>query len=700
MNHLNYFRLLSALAFAFAKPVIAQDLPCGTDLVMEQVYKIHPELKFKKNLHGTQGASQKTAAGTVYTIPCVFHILHQGGPENISDNQVRDAVRILNRDYALQNPDTVNIIPAFKHIADSTGIHFELATKDPAGNCTNGIIHYYDTNSDWRMDSTNDPYTHTWDRSRYLNIYVVKTIKVNGNSGIAGYAINPYWASVLGVKNWDVIVMLHNFIGSIGTGSNLCSRGLGHEVGHWLGLSHTWGDNNNVGTSCAGDDHINDTPPTAGFKVCPDPLDPSQYQLCQAGVSENFRNYMDYSYCSNMFTHEQAILMQYVLQDNTLTRKNLWTVNNLTATGVINPSPACVPIADFYADRQQTCVGSPVHFFDASWNGIPTSYNWSFQGGNPSSSNSQSPIVTYTNPGTYSITYSSASAAGSSAPIVKTAYISVTGNTASYQGSWTEGFETDTLPNIDWTLNSSTGSVYWKRSADAAYTGLYSAKIDYKINYRLNVTSMISPSINLSTTASPVLTFKVATADSNTHHVNTLKVYATVDCGETWTNIYSKTGQVLVTSNSTSTNFIPQNQSDWRQETINLSSFASATYAAFKFEYSRDTLGGASNIFIDDINIQSANGISANTEGQMNLVLFPNPTQGKAELQFELDGNGQVSINLVDVLGRVVETPLNTSHTKGSYRYTINNSQGLLKGIYFVCIQAKGVKYTRKLVID
>ena len=76
-----------------------------------------------------------------YIIPVVFHVIHENGPENISDAQILDQIRILNRDYS--NPDTNIITDSFRSIVADCDIEFRLATKDPQGNCTKGIVQFH-----------------------------------------------------------------------------------------------------------------------------------------------------------------------------------------------------------------------------------------------------------------------------------------------------------------------------------------------------------------------------------------------------------------------------------------------------------------------------------------------------------------------------------------------------------------------------
>ena len=682
-------------------PVLSQEFHCGTDLVMKRIYEKNPELKLRKQKQDeTQRSGQRRpASSSTYIIPIVFHILHVGGVENISDEQVKDALRILNRDYAKNNPDTTDIILPFKNLADSTKIQFVLATKDPLGNCTNGIKHYYDPDTDWD-DTSPTIFSHSWDPTKYLNVYIVRTITLTGGFGAAGYSHFP--GTLLPGDPQDAIVVLNNYFGSVGTGSDFLSRVLTHEVGHWFNLYHVFGSNNGAAIDCSGDDFVNDTPPTIGYLNCPDHNVPSQYQTCTPGISENFQNYMDYSYCVRMFTQGQVSRMQAALQDTISGRDNLWTNSNLIATGVLNPTTLCLPIADFKYSRSKTCVGTPIVFKDATWNGEPSNYNWSFPGGTPSTSTFSAPIVTYSLPGLYSITYSTSNSAGSSSPLTKANIITVTNNTALYSNSWSEGFENLPLLNTNWTLVSSSGATRWEQSQDAAYTGLYSAKISPPNNTRKSVTAMISPAIDLSSITSPALSFKIATADVTPNHINILKVYSSIDCGDTWSVIYSKTGQALITSASAANDFVPNGHNEWRTELINLQQIASANYVTFKFEYTRDTIPVANNIFIDDINIYTSktNSIKENvTDVLQHVNVFPVPSHAEINVEFILLTAEKVKFEVCDIFGRQLLKPIQIYYEAGNHVLKIEPKNDLSNGIYFLKLETDNTSFTEKIII-
>lgn len=69
----------------------------------------------------------------MFTIPVVFHILHDYGNENISEAQIRDQMEILNEDFRALNSDISSVIPEY-HIYGDARIEFKLATLDPSGN--------------------------------------------------------------------------------------------------------------------------------------------------------------------------------------------------------------------------------------------------------------------------------------------------------------------------------------------------------------------------------------------------------------------------------------------------------------------------------------------------------------------------------------------------------------------------------------
>lgn len=265
--------LLAPLAACLLTPFAWAQEPttlCATDIMRARAIAEDPTYLEREAewLHELDelimNSAQQRDDDQVYVIPVVFHILHLGGRENITNEQILNAMDILNRDYDKRNADTISVHPSMRQRIADMDIEFRLASRDPLGNCTNGIIRHRSAET-LRGESTSKPTP--WPRSKYMNVWVVDRIL----SGAAGYFTG-------GGANWqDGIVILHDYVGSIGTGQVGRSRALTHEVGHYLSLSHVWGSNNGVPDPntpvCAmqaicGDDGVGDTPYTRGWSCC------------------------------------------------------------------------------------------------------------------------------------------------------------------------------------------------------------------------------------------------------------------------------------------------------------------------------------------------------------------------------------------------------------------------------------------------
>ena len=299
---------------------------CGSSTQLRKLYAENPGLEedYKKLVNRyKENRIVRGKSTTVRIIPIVFHIVHEYGAENVSDLQIQNQVMILNRDFQKLNADTAIVIPTFDTIIGDANIEFRLATVDPYGNCTNGIEHIYNHNTNQGDDYSK---LNQWDRDKYLNVWVVKSI---GSAGVAGYAFYP--TGVTGTLFWrDGIIILNDYVGSIGTGSVPYSRALTHEIGHYLGLAHTWGNDNDPGNaaSCNQDDGIEDTPNCIGMTSCNlnmnsfvDRATPTDYWYPN-DVVDKAQNYMEYSYCSVIFTKGQSDFMNNVLYQPTSGRNN------------------------------------------------------------------------------------------------------------------------------------------------------------------------------------------------------------------------------------------------------------------------------------------------------------------------------------------------------------------------------------------
>jgi PKD repeat protein len=683
------FTLIFILTITFLN---AQELKhCGTTEALRELIKNNPEIaqrlkdrdKELKSETQNSGSLNGKSQGYVYVIPVVFHIVHNYGAENISDAQVIDAVRILNEDFRKLNADTSDIVAEFKSIAADAEIEFRLANTDPSGMCTNGIDRIVSSKTYTGDDAAK---LNAWPYDQYLNIWTVESIA----SGAAGYSYYPGYAPA----GADGVMILADYVGSIGTGNYFTARALTHEVGHWLNLAHVWGSTNNPGVAC-GNDGIGDTPFTKGWTSC----NLGASDVCNAGIDENIQNYMEYAYCSRMYTEDQKTAMRNALQGSLGGRNNLWTSGNHSATGIdIVPADVCAPHAEFKANYKMVCEGSSVKFTDLSWNATPNAWTWTFPGGTPSSSSAVSPTVVYNTAGTYDVTLEAFSSGGSEVAS-KTSYILVSSPTGVLNAPYSDGFETAGAitaynPNT-WIVNSG-DNIKWARSTAAAASGSGSIKLSNFSAPAGDVDEIISNSYNLTTVTSPTLTFDVAYAQKLSTNTDKLRVLVSVDCGKTWTQRYSKSGSTLKTIASTqSTNFTPT-AAQWRQETVGISGYSSSSNVRFKFEF---TGASGNNIFIDNINIGGIVGINApDQSADLNFSVYPNPIENNSLLRFALDKKEKIKITITDITGRIVSSIADNEFSAGDHEMGLDQKT-LKPGMYFVNLMINNRNYVKKIVI-
>lgn len=602
------------------------------------------------------------AQRVIYKIPVVFHVLHNNGNENISDEQIMDALAILNRDYRLLNTDALNVHNDFKASNPNATctpadieIEFVLATKAPNGTCFNGITRTVSPlTSDGSSGSAqvtaivngNNVFNGQWPPNKYMNVYIAAEI-----GGAAGYTFNPGFAATS--MYFNGIFILHNYVGSIGTSSETASRALTHEVGHWLNLDHTWGGDNNPGVGC-GSDQVNDTPETRGVTSCA-----LNENFC--GPRANVENYMDYSYCSKMFSNGQKSRMRAALVATGTGRNNLWTAANLTAVGADGNVYLCN--ANFTVPKQTICAGESIEFNDASYN-VVTGWTWTFPGGTPATSTDQNPTVVYSTPGTYAVTLSATD--GSVTDVeTKTGFITVLPSGVNIP--YFEGFEGfSQTSDLSWftIVNSSPTTAAWSLTNTAGSSGTNSVKLSNFNQTGTNFDELVSGPIDLSSITSATnvtMSFRYAYRKKASGNSEILKVFLTGDCGDSWQQRKTISGTSLSNQVATTT-WTPQ-AGDWT--TVHMTNVTSQYWVEnFSFKFRFDASGG-NNVYLDDINIypgSPSNDIVLGVDEINNVVeklnVFPNPAEEELNISFNADNAKTVYLVVTDVLGKQIQAEM------------------------------------------
>ncbi|MBN4051245.1 choice-of-anchor J domain-containing protein, partial [bacterium AH-315-M05] len=567
--------------------------PCYFDQLMKikkndpSQYKkiIEAEAKIEDGVQNLLSGNKKVSSD-IKTIPIVVHIIHNGGSENISEAQIQSQIDVLNEDFG-KFPGTNG---------DGNGVdtraRFCLAKISPDGNCTNGIVRIKSTLTDHQSyERALLKELSFWDNTRYLNIYVMKSI-----SGALGYSSYPG-----GPPDADGIVVRHNVFGRTGTASSSLGRTTTHELGHWFGLYHTF--QGGCGTdTCTTGDLICDTPPAADPNYgCPTGVNSCSND--NPDLPDQIENYMDYSddACSNMLTNGQKLRIQATL--NTI-RTAIWTDSNLVATGCdtnyIAP-PSCPIVADFITLTPEICVGNSIYFMDISLNDA-TNWLWLFPGGTPDSSTLQNPTITYDATGTYSVTLI-ASDSLSSDSLILTDYISVTNPGIGNPLPFLEDFESGIFPSQGITINNADGGITWELDSLASTSGKYSIRINNLINTNYgSADEIILPFFDMTTDTNGVLVFlkfKWAYARSDPNFSDELIVLASRDCGQSFNSILYKSGNSLATGPTQTTPFIPDS-SQWDSVSVFLGNYKDDPYVLLKIVNVTD---GGNNLYIDDISL-------------------------------------------------------------------------------------------------
>lgn len=712
-NLLNYSVLGIFLA---AVPLNAQEnkkiQPCNTYAAMEEAFAANPAAR--ENYEKAQDKlrneylqytetknAHKGAAVPVYTIPVVFHILHEGGSENISDATVISALDYVNKDFARTNTDANQTVPQFSASYIDSEIRFMLAKKDPSGNCTSGIVRHITDKATWNQGATLTNYVYTWDPTKYLNIYIVKSIVPTGTTvgTIVGYTYKPgTWPTQ---APQDAIVYRYDYL----TGGDN-PRSLTHEIGHWLNLSHTWGNTNQPEVAC-GDDGISDTPETKGeFGSCP----ASTISACVQTNTlmnnlNNVQNIMNYSGCPRNFTTGQTNAMRSAAVSSTSGRNNLWSPANLTATD-INGAGNCAPISDFLStspSEYTVCQGQSISSFkDFSYNAAVTTWSWSATNGATITAPTSSITSMYfPNAGISVITLSVGNSQGGS---VSSRSVTVLNGAATATTVPLESFEGSGLPP-NWGIKNTSG-IGWTQTSGAALHGTFSFMLDGTISSSLQEDILIMPIMDFAANPGATLRFSYAYRRKSTTHNDVFKVQLSDDCGATWKDVFAPSAANLALNSGGvgTTNFVPI-ASEWKTQDVsshpNYISFTASSSVWGRFYFQEANGGFGNKMYIDSVNLVSSppNGINELTQ-YLRLTLSPNPTKGSASLSFILSSDADVKVNVIDIAGKLVSEEKSYKLFAGSHKIELNDNATLPNGIYIVNLEYNGTKMARKLIIE
>ena len=669
----------------------AQDVKkCGIYEATVRTFGMTPErlqnqsLAFSQLERETALYQNSGARDEVLTIPVVFHVIHNNGPENISSAQIYDALEVVNRDFNALNEDLDQVVSAFEDVIGDVQIQFKLARKDPDGVCHSGINRI--VSNETYVGEEDMKLLIQWPRNKYLNVWVCADA-----SGAAGYSLYP--GSVNGSNNSDMdgIVIQASYTGSIGTSNNFRSRVLSHEIGHWLNLRHLWGNSNTPGEedNCDNDDNVSDTPNSEGWTVC-------NLEGVSCGSLDNVQNYMEYAYCGRMFTEGQKTRLRTAALSSVAQRNQLSTQTNLIATGLEGDPILCE--ATFSVDEHVICVGDSIHFIDESFHDV-NNWFWDFADGSTITGSEQGIhddlYHIFNNAGTYEVvlTASNGFESLSSEPTTITVLAS-----GSMDNPVVQGFESASFPSEDWFIIDQLNDGGWEITEDASFSGTRALHLaNWGNDIEFNKDFLLTSTLDLSAASEVRIDYKWAycykgiSEEDDTD--DRLRISVTGDCGNDWDLRKMHRGYTTLPSAPPHYYpFVPQSADEWNEFTLILdqSQYMTSNFRVmFEFE---SRLGN--DIFLDDINITAYDSSMLAVQHwslDPALSLFPNPTDGASSLSYATLLQQDTRIVIYDAMGRIVDAVFEGSLPPGNHNFTLSPMK-LTRGTYFVVVESEGIR--------
>lgn len=686
-----FFALFVSINSFFAQQDPA--LPFGTDLIRcATPVKTQAQLEAYEKWMSDQIAylhRNPSAQRAELEIPVIIHIIHEG--ETVGEGNNIPTERVISQFEALNADFNGSIHPQGADV----DIYFCPVDRAPDGTLLpEAGINRIDRNS---KGFTASPYNQgyvnqtikaatIWDPYRYMNIWVC-----NMSGSLLGFAEYPVGTTLMDLDgnatDQDDGVVINtkafgNDPGSLPSPYNL-GRTTTHEVGHYLGLHHIWGD------AACGNDYCEDTPQAedAHYGCPPEPFSCNSVDM--------YENYMDYTddRCMSRFTECQKLRMRTALLTG-LRRKEL--LNSNACIPILDP-----PVADLSSNKTEGCPGLIIRFTDQSLN-RPNSWKWRFPGGSPETFDDKEPVITYDGIGTYDVELIVGNNNGFDTLVLKD-HITVKRGTE-ISAFYAEDFERG---GAGWTVENPDGGNSWSLSYSAigSKAGKACMMMQHAGYEKLGERDrLVSPAISLRDRYNISMSFDHAYRQDEEDNQDSLIIRISTDGGESFPHTVfaaAPNGRgALATNSSLSSPFVPQRDEDWCYggdvgltcQELDLSKFQGFSNVHIMFESFNDN---GNNTFIDNI-ILSGSCLPEKEPDELVFRLFPNPSSNDVTVEFYLESGAEVAIELFNLLGQRLWRDHFFAET-GEVSHTLQ-LQGLAPGTYLVRLRTAAEMGVRKVV--
>ena len=673
---------------------------CGTVPYMQNLFKdkgLHENTEqfeqwLQTRISQRKKQSNLRALAGPYKIPVVIHVIHSGaaiGSEgNLSDAQIISQIDVLNKDFKRLNSDAANTPPEFLSVAGSLDIEFVLAKQSPEGLPTTGIVRVNGVQPSWSVNQDEElKAVSYWPSEDYLNIWVT-----NLSGGYLGYAQFPV-SNLAGLEEFhdglaetDGVVIDYTVFG---VGASDPQYNLGrtttHEVGHFFGLRHIWGDE----SGCSGTDYVGDTPNQADETYdCP------THPVNDCSTTKMFQNYLDYTddACMNLFTQGQVDRMSIIIEDPSVPRRS----SLLTSPGLDDPicgenDAVDVAITSLVEPGPVTCNDDPELILKIRNLGCPivTSIKFEYK-----INNGTTQSMTATGLGIYGDgTEAEISAGKLTLPVgVNSIYVKV----ALVNGE-VDANPADSETTIIINRNTASDIIPLRKTFDDNQISpwavanpkagtLWNIDNQMRAEYRTSgpvgeQSWLVSPVLNLSLEDEASLFFDLSYV-WNGQDNDQLKVLASTDCGDSYKEL--NPGFNLEGSELNSTN---------ERKYVSISSLARKDNVRIAFVA---TNASGNNIYVDNIEFfVTDDPTPIDPKGELYAVYW-NESAG-VDVTFNLPERQKVGVALVDMMGREIE--------RGLYYDILNQTismpfNSISTGLYIIRLQIGSKYYATKVYLS
>ncbi|MCB2208182.1 MAG: PKD domain-containing protein [Bacteroidetes bacterium] len=388
-------------------------------------------------------------------------------------------------------------------------------------------------------------------------------------------------------------------------------------------------------------------------------------------------------------TYDVRLIVSNDVGDDTLVMEDF-----ITASGSL------LPEVHFSADKLRFCTGETIAFTDAT-KFFPIAWEWEFSPSNVTfvngtDQNSQHPEVLFSESAEYSVTLTAWNTNGPSSLTIHN-YI----NSGGFTPYYIETFEDIELSMSQWTIENPDEDKTWEFfETGGTSPGNTSVGINFSDYFELGARDrLISPPFNLSGLNQAVLSFQHAYAKKFAAATDSLIIYISEDCGESWTRIFAdgENGSGNFATHELIDEFWPETESDWCISgwgasciEIDLSPWAGLHDIQIAFE---SYCYWGNPLFIDNVSISQYVG-QTETLAADRIKIYPNPANGKINIQLPA-GHDYLNMEVINPNGR----NMLSRKIDGDLNFSINEDKSLPGGIYLIRFITNNNQAVKKVVV-